>query len=65
MLSREYLFHRRDEETIKKAYRKKAKSLHPDLNKSRDTTADMQKLNEAKDNLENDYEYWNKYIEGV
>lgn len=54
-----------NEDIIKRAYRKKAKSLHPDLNKGRNTTADMQKLNEAKDNLENDYEYWNKYMEGV
>lgn len=53
-----------NEEIIKKAYRKKAKSLHPDLNKGYDTTEDMQKLNEAKNNLEEDYQYWNKYLEG-
>lgn len=34
-------------EAIKKAYRTKAKMLHPDMNKDRDTTADFIKINEA------------------
>ena len=35
------------------------------MNAGRDTTKDMQKLNEAKELLENDFAYWNKYIGDV
>ena len=54
-----------NEELIKKSYRSRARKLHPDMNAGRDTTKDMQKLNEAKELLENDFAYWNKYIGDV
>lgn len=36
-----------DREAIKRAYRRLARMYHPDLNRTRDTTAQMQMVNEA------------------
>jgi curved DNA-binding protein CbpA len=41
------------QEEIKIAYRKKAKELHPDKNKNKDTTQKFQEINEAYEILNN------------
>ena len=45
-------------QNIKKAHRTKAKELHPDKNPGKDTTADMQKVNAAKEYLDANLEYY-------
>lgn len=45
-------------QTIKKAHRTKAKEFHPDKNPGKDTTADMQRINAAKEYLDSNLEYY-------
>lgn len=45
-------------QAIKKAHRTKAKELHPDKNPGKDTTADMQRVNAAKEYLDANLEYY-------
>ena len=45
-------------QTIKKAHRTKAKEFHPDKNPGKDTTADMQRVNAAKEYLDANLEYY-------
>ena len=45
-------------QTIKKAHRAKAKEFHPDKNPGKDTTADMQRINAAKEYLDANLEYY-------
>lgn len=45
-------------QTIKKAHRTKAKEFHPDKNPGKDTTADMQRINAAKEYLDANLEYY-------
>lgn len=53
------------ESKIKTAFRKKAFELHPDRNKGTDTTRQMQDLNNAHEQVLNDFEYYNRYVKGV
>lgn len=43
---------------IKRAHRVKAKEFHPDKNQGKDTTADMQRINAAKEYLDANLEYY-------
>lgn len=45
-------------QAIKKAHRTKAKEFHPDKNPEKDTTADMQRINAAKEYLDANLEYY-------
>lgn len=48
------------EKTVKAAFKEQAKKLHPDLNKDKDTTKDMQEINESLTYVINNIEYIKK-----